>query len=254
MNLTAVILNHLPFELLGPTLASVSFADNILIVHDSSVKRSFTEPSTVKGKCRLLFRRLDDFSSQRNYALSKAKTDWILFVDSDEIVSKKLATEIRTAIKATEFSGYTLKRQDNIAGINLNHGETKTIKLLRLAQKNAGRFTRFVHEKWEIRGRVGELKYPLLHIKKNLTKDFIDRIVLYGPQDSSSLLKEKKQFSYFSLFFKPTAKFILNYVVRRGLLDGTLGLFHAYVMSLQSLSVRVFQWQANHLSAKTDKL
>ena len=40
----------------------------------------------------------------------------------------------------------------------------------------------------------------------------------------------------------PLAKFIFNYKMKLGFLDGCLGLFQAYLMSVQSLSVRVFQW------------
>jgi glycosyltransferase involved in cell wall biosynthesis len=36
----------------------------------------------------------DDFATQRNFGLSKAKGEWVLFIDADERVSKGLADEI----------------------------------------------------------------------------------------------------------------------------------------------------------------
>jgi len=131
-----------------------------------------------------------------------------------------------------------------ILGRTLKHGETGSTKLLRLAKKSAGQFSRSVHETWNIKGRVGELKTPLLHLKENFISRFINRIGHYGPIDSLSLTKEGKPFSWFRLFVYPPAKFIHNYVVRRGVQDGLLGLFHAYLMSVQSLSVRIFQKNA----------
>jgi glycosyltransferase involved in cell wall biosynthesis len=221
MNLTVIILNHLPKKQLEPTLKSISFADQVIVIYNS-------EP-------------LKNFAKQRNLALSKAKTDWVLFVDSDEIVSKKLAQEIKQAIKSLKFKGYLIPRQDVISGQTLKYGETGSVKILRLAKKNSGKFSRSVHETWEIKGRVGELKNPLIHVKNNFIFEFIKRIGQYGPIDSLSLTQEGKPFTYFRLLLNPPAKFFLNYVVRRGIQDGYLGLFHAYLMSVQSLSVRIFQ-------------
>jgi len=244
MSLTVAILNHLPAKLLQPTLKSVSFADEIIIIHDLNSKYP---PPNFKRKIRVFLRALNqDFSAQRNFALKKAKNPWVLFVDSDEIVSKKLAREIKLAIQTSDYQGYLLSRQDVVLGKALKHGETGSIKLLRLAKKETGKFSRSVHETWLIRGRVGELKTPLIHLKKDLTSSFVKKIIRYGLLDSQELVNENKPFSLFRLLVFPMAKFVHNYIVRLGILDGSLGLFHAYLMSVQSLSVRVFQWQDNH--------
>ena len=232
--LTSIVLNHLSLEEIKPTLDSLKFSDEILIIQDKN------HPLDSK----LLHRPLsDDFSAQRNFALKKATGDWVLFIDSDEIVSPQLAKEIKRAIQKN-FSGYLIPRQDIFHTQSLRHGETGQTKLLRLAQKEAGIFTRSVHENWQVRGRVGEITASLSHHKKDLTTGFIKRMRLYGPIDSQSLDEENKPFSVFKLLFNPLGKFFLNYIVRRGFLDGLLGLFHAYLMSVQSFTVRVFQKEA----------
>jgi glycosyltransferase involved in cell wall biosynthesis len=250
VNLTAVVLNHLPAKLLKSTLKSVSFADEVIIIHDPRESRL----QRITSQAKVFTRPLKSFASQRNFALKKASSDWVLFIDSDETVSNDLKQEINRAIKSASHQGYLLPRQDIVLGKTLRYGETGQTMLLRLAKKSAGKFSRSVHEKWILKGRVGELKNPLYHFKNNLVSDFIKRIILYSPIDSHSLLKENKPFSYFSLIFKPPVKFVYNYIVRRGIQDGLLGLFHAYLMSVQSLSVRVFQWQDARLSTKTAKL
>ncbi|MEK7063986.1 MAG: hypothetical protein AAB973_00050, partial [Patescibacteria group bacterium] len=135
------------------------------------------------------------------------------------------------------------KRFDRYFGQTLRHGETGNIKIVRLAKKNAGRFIRPVHEVWQVTGRVGELKNPLFHDRLELVTPFIARIAFYGPLDAKTLISEGKPFSYWRLPVNPLAKFIYNYKIKLGFLDGYLGLFQAYLMSVQSLSVRVFQWQ-----------
>ncbi|MBI2326326.1 glycosyltransferase family 2 protein [Candidatus Collierbacteria bacterium] len=225
MGLSVIVLtNKKPVEI-KRTLDSVSFADEVILIPDRKVP-------------------LTDFSAARNSGLSKAKNDWVLFVDDDEVVSRALAKEIKAAIKSTtEFSGYYLRRLDKYHGQVLHHGETGNTKIIRLGKKSAGRFFRSVHEVWKINGRVGALKNALIHERGELVAPFMGRMIRYSPLDAGQLNQENKPFAYWRLFLNPKAKFILNYFLEFGFLDGYLGLFQAYLMSVQSLTVRVFQWQ-----------
>lgn len=236
MKLTATIITRNP-RIDRLVLDSIPFADQILIVCDSK------GTSKTTGKTDLIFHPLEnDFSSQRNFALSKAKGDWVLFLDSDEIVGSELQREIKEAIKSKSFSAYYLPRIDTCFHWPLRHGETGHAKIIRLGRKNSGKFVRPVHEIWKIKGRVGELRSPLYHIKDNFISGFLPRIAQYGQIDAKTLVRENKPFTYFRLLMNPLFKFKLNYYFRLGFLDGYPGLFLAYLMSIQSLSVRVFQW------------
>lgn len=239
---TSIVLNHLPLKHIKPTLDSLDFSDQIILLQDKNYP---LKSSRLPARVKIYHRPLGtDFASQRNFALDKAKGDWVLFVDSDEVVPASLAQEIKRSINRGGFDAFLLPRQDIFYSQRLRYGETGQIKLLRLAKRSAGRFHRSVHENWHIQGRVGELTEPLLHYKKDLTTGFIDRLRLYSPIDAHSLDQESKPFSIFRLFLNPPAKFFLNYIVRRGYFDGLLGLFHAYLMSVQSFTVRVFQKEA----------
>ncbi len=225
--LSAVILTNKDPKKIGPTLDSVSFADETIIIRDHP------DFHPLAG----------DFAAQRNYGLSKAKGDWVLMIDDDEIVSPALAVEIKKAITSAQHRAYYLIRRDRYLGQTLKHGETGNIKIIRLAKKDTGRFVRPVHEFWKVKGRAGELTNPLLHERGELVTPFIERIAFYGPIDAQSLNSEGKPFSYARLLANPLAKFIYNYKIKLGFLDGYLGLFQAYLMSVQSISVRIFQWQ-----------
>ena len=237
--LSVVIISKRDSNSLAKTLRSVVFADEVIVVLDQENNRVTKSTTSV----RYLSRPLNsDFSAQRNYGLVKAKGDWVLFVDDDEVVSPALAKEITAAVSSGQPTAYFLKRLDRYFGQILKHGETGDTKIIRLAKKAAGRFIRPVHEVWQTSGMVGELKTPLIHNRQELVSPFIDRIALYGPLDAKSLTSEGKPFSYWRLLINPLAKFIVNYKFKHGFLDGHLGLFQAYLMSVQSLSVRVFQW------------
>jgi glycosyltransferase involved in cell wall biosynthesis len=221
------------------TLKSIAFVDEIIVIIDSDQDR---KPVT-RGDIRYFFRPLNgDFSSQRNFALANCNSDWVLFVDDDEYVSSLLANEIKERTKSKSIRGYYLNRFDVVFHDVLRHGETGNTKILRLARKDAGKFSRTVHEHWIVPGLVADLESPLYHVKDHFVSEFSDRMALYGPQDASELESENKPFSFFRLLVFPKAKFFQNYFLRCGFLDGTSGLFLAYLMAIQSLSVRIFQW------------
>lgn len=227
MGISAVVLTNKEPKQIRPTLDSVAFAEETVLIRD--------HPS---------FHPLaGDFAAQRNLGLAKAKGEWVLFVDDDEIVSSNLRKEIEKAIGADRYDAYYLKRRDIYFGQTIKHGETGNVKIIRLARKTAGKFVRPVHEVWQVEGKVGVLSHPLIHERGELVTPFLDRISFYGPPDAMALKKEGKPFSYWRLILNPVGKFLVNYFIKLGFLDGYLGLFQSYLMSVQSISVRIFQWQ-----------
>lgn len=185
---------------------------------------------------------ITDFALERNALLAKlakAPGDWVLFVDSDEVVSDDLAAEIRLKIQDLKYQGYYLRRLDNFWGRTLHFGETGNIKLLRLAKKDSGKWERKVHEVWNVSGKVGELKNPLLHFPHPTISEFIDSINRYTDIDTAELSREGKKFSCFTALANPIGKFLVNYFLKLGFLDGNAGLVYAFMMSLHSLTVRV---------------
>lgn len=243
MSLTAVILTKQADSSLRKNLNLLTFADEILVITDQIPVKNLSLPK----KINILHHSLNhNFAAHRNYALSKAKGGWILFLDEDELINSRLASEIKSAIKNDTLNGYYLPRYDSFYNQTLKFGETGKISLLRLGKRGEGQWIRPVHEKWQIKPPTGKLTNPILHQRQNLTTGFIERMILYCPIDARTLEKENKPFSYFRLFVNPISKFFLNYVLKLGFADGLLGLFHAYLMSLQSLTVRIYQWEKNY--------
>jgi len=92
MKLSVVILTSDEEKNISGCLKSVSFADEVIVIDDGSTDATVTIAQ--KLGARVYTRKLDDFASQRNYGLSVATGDWVLFVDADERVSKNLRNEI----------------------------------------------------------------------------------------------------------------------------------------------------------------
>ena len=183
---------------------------------------------------------IKDFSKVRNEALKSAKNEWVLFVDDDEEVSDELENEILKYVQDDKIDGYFIPRKDFFFGKRLMFGETGNIKLLRLGRKNAGRWQRKVFEVWKIRGvgKVGEMREELRHYPHPTIFDFIKSVNFYSDIDA----REFAYFNYLEVFFKPVGKFGQNYFLKLGFLDGLAGFVFAFMMSFQSLVVRVKQY------------
>lgn len=236
--ISAVILTKNEEKNIAGCLESLKWCDEIIIVDDYSEDETIKRCQMASVKCQIYKRRLNgDFAGQRNFGLEKAKGDWVLFVDADERISSALASEIQTQIsnlKTQNFSGFYLKRLDFFGGKWLKHGETANVRLLRLAKKGAGVWRRRVHEAWEVKGKIGELKYPLLHYPHQTINEFVKDIDFFSTLHAGELAKEGKKSNLFKIIFYPVGKFLKNYFLLFGFLDGIEGLIVALMMSFHS--------------------
>ncbi len=235
--ISAVILAHNDEKLIQRAIESVSWCDEIIVIDDESTDKT---PDIAKKMGAKVFSHPlhDDFASQRNFGLSKAGGDWVLFIDSDEIVSKELALEIMRVLNTSEVYGYFVHRNDFLWGRELKHGETGNVRLLRLAKKNAGKWERPVHEVWQVAGRTETLSSPLLHYPHPDVAQFIDEINRYSTINAKHFYAEGIRANLFQIIAYPGLKFFLNYVWRLGFLDGTPGAIVAFFMSFHSFLTR----------------
>ncbi len=255
--ISAVVLTHNDQLTSERALNSLAWCDEIIVIDDQSTDQ--TVAIAKKFGAHIYERALsDDFASQRNFGLEKTNHDWVLFVDSDEMVSKELSEEIQRVISViparepgsarndNDFVGYFFKRADSLWGRVLKHGETNRVRLLRLAQKDAGKWVRPVHEVWDVKGLVGELREPLLHFPHPNVAQFIEEINFYSTINAHYLFNQKIRAHGWHIIAYPLAKFFLNYVWYLGFLDGTAGAVVAFMMSFHSFLTRAKLWLLWH--------
>jgi len=177
---------------------------------------------------------ITDFAKAHNDLLKTVKTDWVLFLDSDEVISPALQAEIEQAIKSSAFKAYSIPRLDSFLGRELMHGEAGHTRLVRLARRNWGQWVRPVHEKWTGSGPIGILHNPILHTPHDSISSFLTKIDHYSSLDAQYRYTQKQYSSLLKIWLYPLAKFKLNYFLRLGFLDGIPGLIHAIMMSFHS--------------------
>jgi len=240
--ISAVVLAKDEEKNLTDCLESVKWCDEIVLIDDDSVDK--TIEIAKKFNAKIFTHSLNNnFAQERNFGLQKAKGEWVFFVDADERVSLELKKEILESIKKPNINGFFLKRQDFFGNRALKYGETANVRLLRLARKGKGEWQREVHEIWEIKDEIGELKNPLLHYSHPTISEFLEHVNFHSSLHAQVLKKEGVKPSLFQIIFYPKAKFIQNYIFRLGFLDGTPGIIVALMMSFHSFLARAKLYQ-----------
>jgi len=248
--ISAVVLTKNEEKNILECLKTLKWCDEIIVIDDYSedgtLEKIFNFQFSIFNKIKIFKRHLDgDFAEQRNYGLKKAKGEWVLFVDADERTTEALASEIKnqiSKIKKGGVIGFYLKRIDFMWGKRLRYGETGEIRLLRLAKKEAGKWARPVHEVWQINGQIGELTNPLLHYPHQTIREFLESINFYTTLNAKVFYEHGVKVSYWHIIVYPLAKFIKNYFLKLGFLDGMAGLLQATFMSFHSFLTRAKLW------------
>jgi len=240
--LSVLILTNRSDDRFIRALASVQFAHEVLIFDNDSQNDWVSLSKNYNFKVIPTGGIITDFAQVRNQALEYAQHNWVLFLDSDEILESNAAELIDKIIKDNLYEGVLIKRSDIFLGKKLRYGEAGTTYLVRLARKRQLQFFGPVHEEAIIPGSVGQSQLEILHYSHHSVAEFLSdvgnysRLAARGRRTSLSV-------TVLELILFPTAKFLVNYFLKFGFLDGWRGLVYAVMMSLHSLFVRIYRLQ-----------
>jgi glycosyltransferase involved in cell wall biosynthesis len=244
--ISVIILVHRVDDRLERAIASVQFAEQILLVdqgnqtNTNALKKKFQfEKVTLPAQPVDNF----NFAELRNQSLEHATQSWIFFLDSDEVVTPESYQPLANLITNPELNSAYIRRKDIFYGKELKWGEVRNQWLLRIGRKQSLKFLRPVHEVSMPNGNQARSAVTVLHYSHNSIKEFIDKVTFYAKIDAYHRFDYHDTFELWELVLLPPAKLFYNYIVLLGILDGWRGLVYAIVMSLHSLFVRVYLYQ-----------
>ncbi|PJF20921.1 MAG: hypothetical protein CUN56_13720, partial [Phototrophicales bacterium] len=116
-HLMAVILTRNECEHIAECIASVAFADSVLVFDSYSTDN--TVQLAQKAGADVIQNMFNNYAQQRNDALNAARgrgADWVLFVDADERIPPELAAEIRRVIDQPQYDAWRIPRHNYIFG------------------------------------------------------------------------------------------------------------------------------------------
>lgn len=210
---------------------SLSFAEEIIFIDSLSTDKTVEIAENMGVK--VIKRKFDNFSDQRNFAINQAKNDWIVFFDLDEIITKELEQEIHSIINSsTEKVAYFIKRNFYFMGKHIKYGGWQNDKAIRLFNKNFCQYNgNLVHEVVKTTGKTGQLKKSLNHYSYKNFDNYNDKLNLYSKLQAENLYKMKARPNFYHFFIRPSYRFLWQYIFRLGILDGKEGFILAYVHS-----------------------
>lgn len=236
----------------------VSWVDEIILVDDNSSDKT-VEIAREFEKVKIFIREMKDgFGPQKNFALSKATSEWILSIDADERIGEDLKEEIIQKIQNSEYDGYLLRRVNYVFGELWDDGKAMN---LRLFKREKGIFSdASVHEKVILDGRVGYLNSPLYHYSDSLStvKNYINIYLNdYTDKTASDLYKTGKRITKINVFYffiiKPFIIFIWKYLIKKYFKRGIRGLIMAEFVAIAYLISYIKLWELQRGNAPKNK-
>jgi glycosyltransferase involved in cell wall biosynthesis len=232
--ISALIITLNEAENIGSVIENLSFTDEILVID------SFSSDETVSiaksySNVKVFQNTFEDFTKQRNFALSKANYEWILFLDADERVTEPLQDEIMSTIKQENTAdAYFFYRKFMFKNEPLHFSGWQTDKNIRLFKKSKARYTeeRLVHEVLEVDGKISLLKNKLIHYSYDSYESYKKKMLSYARLKAKELHNKGIKPNAFHYIIKPVYKFIHGFIIRLGFLDGKKGLIICYLNAL----------------------
>ena len=198
--------------------------DEIIVVDSFSSDATASICNTLNIK--LILHKFEGHIQQKNWAITQASYPYVLSVDADEVLSEKLKNSILQTKNNWQADGYTLNRMTSYCGRWIKHGGWYPDKKLRLWDSRKGEWAGInPHDKYEMHKncKILHLKGDLLHYSYHSLKDHTEQVEKFTSITAKALYENGKKASFVQLYFGSSIKFVRNYFIKLGFLDGYHG-------------------------------
>tara|TARA_Y100000766_G_scaffold121294_1_gene104182 strand:+ start:3333 stop:4088 length:756 start_codon:yes stop_codon:yes gene_type:complete len=211
-------------------ISSIDFADEIIVVDSFSNDGTYEEAN--KLPIKVIRRKYEYSSSQKNWAIPQAKYDWILLVDADERVSKELKNEIIEvlSLEQDEIAAYWIGRENYFINKKVNFSGWQNDGVIRLFKRDLCRYEdKYVHAKLLVKGKVKKLKNKLIHNTYTDINSHIKKLNRYAFLQAKDYDKITGNLNIYHFVIKPYWAFFKHYIIQLGFLDGITGLIISFL-------------------------
>lgn len=197
-------------------------ADEVLVV-DSGSTDDTTEIARQKG-ARVVFRQWDnDFSAQRNFALSQTKATWVLYLDADERMNEDMCAHIRNIVSGQEPGQYGMIRHMVFNGYRFHHGIFAPDTVYRLFPRDSVTWIGNVHEHAECNAPKHVLSGFVDHYTYDSWHQWLQKADYYTSLWAEERFAKGKRTSLASAFTHALFGTLRALLVKRAFLDGWMG-------------------------------
>jgi glycosyltransferase involved in cell wall biosynthesis len=229
IEISAVVIAKNEERKIKDCLASIKWADEIILVDNGSIDKTKDIASSYNAK--IVDFKNGGYSELRNEGLRVSRGKWILYIDADERVNETLHKEIVLMIRNSKnkYNVFAIPRSNIILGRVMKHGGWWPDYVKRLFRKDKlKKWTGDLHEEPKFEGEMGYLKSALIHIKENNLSEMMDKTNRWSEIEAELMYKaghpKMNVIRFTSSMFR---EFWLRMIRNLGFLDGPEGIIYS---------------------------
>ncbi|MBK7342184.1 MAG: glycosyltransferase family 2 protein [Saprospiraceae bacterium] len=204
--------------------SSKDIVQEILVVDSGSTDRTVSIAESFGA--RVIQQPFLGFRDQKQFAVDQATHDHILVLDADEALSPELAASIRTAGEHWTADAWIVNRLNHFAGKPIRHGGWYPDRIVRLFDRRVCQYgPATIHEAIHIPPdlRVHNLTGELLHDAYQSREELFSKQRRYSQLAAEELIRKGKTGSWLRILVKPAYRFLKEFILELGFLDGRIG-------------------------------
>ncbi len=227
MNVSAVMIVRNGATTIRRTLESLTAFEDVIVYDNGSTDGTITIAHEFSN-VRVIEGFFDGFGTTKNRAASYAQHDWVLIIDSDEVVDEGLLQSLHTKVLDPKTI-YIVNFLAYYKEIPIRHCGWNNQKIRRLYNKKVTQFNdNAVHENIIDEGMIkSPIEGNMKHYSYSSISDFIVKLDRYSTLFAQDHVG-KRHSSPAKAFFNGLYSFFRTYVLKRGFLDGYAGLIIAF--------------------------
>lgn len=247
-DITPLLLTYNEEPNIKRTLQQLHWVKEIIVIDSFSTDKTL-EILSSDPRVKVYQRKFDNFASQCNYGLTMVKSEWVLSMDADYVLSQLLVDELQSLEFSNEIDAYTVGFSYCVFGKPLRATLLPPRKVLYRKEKATYEEDGHAHQVSISGGRISTLKNKIEHDDRKPLSRWI------ASQDKYMLIEAKKitETPAHELSFpdrirkkKILAPFIIFFyclLIKKGILDGRAGWYYAFQRMFAEilLSIRLLE-------------
>lgn len=245
--ISAVINTYNEEKRLARALSSLKgFASEIVVVDMMSTDKT-CEIAKEFGAKVFKHKKLSFVEPARNFAISKAKNEWIILLDPDEELPESLKLFLKKETKEPQADFYRIPRKNIIFGKWMKHTGWWPDFNIRFFKKNTVSWNDVIHGVPMTTGKGFDLpikqEFAIKHKSYSSLEEYLSRMNRYTTIQARELNKKDIDFNWTLLITKPLSEFLRRYFTESGYKDGLHGLALSLLQSLSEVIIYAKLWQ-----------